>query len=852
MLQKNRLPARATFMPYPNAATAVKSLDSGEYKTSPYYQTLTGKWKFNFSPDPASRPKEFYKAGYDVSAWTDIDIPCNWQVWGYHNKKNWDIPIYCNHPYSFKKNPPFVTGEPPKDWPMFKHRNPVGSHVREFTVPESWDGRKITLHFSGAGSAYYVWVNGKEVGYNQGSRTPGEFDITDKLQAGKNTLAVEIYRYSDGSYLECQDFWRLSGIFRDVFLVSEAQNSVYDFEVKTDLRDNYKTANITVVATGGVEGLSAVLLDADNKEVATLTPGEVSGTTATFTTTVKNPILWSAETPYLYKVLLTQKTGSVASDLVGGIAKEAGAGDALARGLGDLVGSKVKAKGLGGATKTVQVVGCTVGIRESKIYKGQLLVNGQPVLLKGVNRHEHDAKLGHVVTKEMMEKDVLLMKAANVNSVRTCHYPSDPYWYDLCDRYGLYVVDEANIESHGMGYGDASLAKKPSWGKAHMDRFVRMVERDKNHPAVIIWSYGNEAGDGVNFQALGRWVHKRDPSRPTHYERAGQRNHTDIVCPMYAGIVGMVRYTNQMEKLATEHAAGKNKGTRLRPMILCEYAHAMGNSIGNLDDYWDAIRAGKYLQGGHIWDWVDQGLEKRVEATEISALPLTLNKKESLALNYNESVEITTTIQSNGSTNFSDYQPIVTKGDHQYLLRGDKEGFHFSLYLVKGGWKAASAKVPASFADGKPHTLKAVWDGKTATLFFDGKELVSEKVSGKLKRGPARVGIGTNSEVTSRVLAQCKLLKVAIGEAGKAPAFEKVIPEPKTIVPGPNAPKTFLAYGGDFGDKPNDQNFCCNGVILPDRTPNPHYYQVQKTYQNIHVKPIAPETGKFEIYNENF
>ncbi len=535
----------------------------GQSTDPPYYLSLNDDWYFHWSAKPADRPVNFYKLDYDVTGWKKVPVPGNWQMSGYGR------PIYLNVRYPFQKNPPYIAHD----------NNPVGSYRREFNVPETWlvKGNRVLIHFDGVESAFYIWVNGKKVGYSQGSRTPAEFDITPFVQKGNNILAVEVYRWSDGSYLECQDFWRLSGIFRDVYLFSQPALHIRDFELSCDLDQEYKDALCYVTAWVKNQANEAyrdvevevTLLGKGKKpfggKFPTMTgssvyihPGAESIVKMKFF--VENPLKWSAEEPNLYTVQINLKQGEE------------------------------------GNKKTIEQFHCLFGFREVEIKKGLLLVNGVPINIKGVNRHEHDPDKGHYPTRAAMMRDIHLMKLHNINAVRTSHYPNVPGWYDLCDRFGLYVIDEANIESHGIGYRpEHTLANRPAWKEAHLDRVRRMVERDKNHPSVIIWSMGNEAGDGTTFEAVSRWIHHRDPSRPVHYERAGRRPHTDIVCPMYPRIETIAQY-------------GREKHDR--PLIMCEYAHAMGNAVGNLQEYWDVIERYDHLQGGCIWDWVDQGLRK--------------------------------------------------------------------------------------------------------------------------------------------------------------------------------------------------------------------------------------------------
>lgn len=595
----NNEPPHATMVICPDAATArqIGVVCNAERVKSPFYRSLNGDWKYHYSKNRTARIADFWRRDFNDSSWKTIPVPSNVEIEGY------GIPIYVNIPYPWPKpwNPPFTPDDDPN--------NTVNSYRRTFELPADWNGRRILITFDGVNSFFYLWINGQKVGLGKDARTPVEFDITKYVKPGQNLIAVENFRWCDGSYLEDQDFWRMSGIFRDVYLWSTASTHIRDFEVKAD-----PSGKLTVAAQlTGPGTVEASLEDTDGRVVAT----------GKDTLTVSNPRLWSAECPNLYKLLLTAKNAD---------------------------------------GKVAEVIPVNVGFRKVEIRDGNLLVNGQRVLFKGVNRHELDPDRGQAITVEGMIKDILVMKQHNINAVRTSHYPNQSAWYDLCDRYGLYLIDEANIESHGMGYGKESLAKNPDWIDAHMDRTVRMVERDKNHPSVIIWSLGNEAGDGPNFEATSAWIKKRDASRPVHYEQAGQKSHTDIVCPMYARPKSLADYASKPQT---------------RPYILCEYAHAMGNSSGDIWAYWKLIYEKPYLQGAFVWDWVDQGLRQKQ-----GALPLT--------------------------------------------------------------------------------------------------------------------------------------------------RFEKVAP----------GDKTFWAYGGDFGPAgtPSDDNFCCNGLVGPDRIPHPGLLEVKHVYQYIHCK----------------
>ena len=616
---KNKEPGHCTFIPYSKPEQTLK----GNPGPSPFYLTLNGTWKFHWVSRPEDRPRDFFKPEKDVSCWDDIPVPSNWQLQGY------GTPIYTNARYPFPVNPPRI----PHDY------NPVGSFRRNFVIPEKWKNRRVFIHFAGVKSAFYLWINGKKVGYSQGSMTPAEFDISEYIRSGENCLAVEVYRWSDGSYLEDQDMWRFSGIYRDVFLFSTPTTHIRDFWIRCQMDPQYLNAKLIV--TAGIHNygdhasepfiLEVRLYDKDNRLIPVnpdlkkkIAPLDMkTEKTYSLSGLVSHPEKWTAETPSLYTVMV------------------------LLRNLNN---------------QLVEVWQCRFGFREVEIKDGQLKVNGVPITIKGVNRHEHDPDFGRAVPFSRMLEDIKILKKNNINSVRTSHYPDHPSWLDLCDRFGIYLIDEANIESHGMGYQpDRTLGNDPAWKDAHLDRVIRMVERDKNHPSVIIWSMGNEAGDGVNFRAISAWLHQRDPTRPVHYERALVGPHVDIVSPMYARIEQMMEYAQRQQN---------------RPMILCEYAHAMGNSVGNLKEYWDTISKYKHLQGGFIWDFVDQGLRKQTT---------------------------------------------------------------------------------------------------------DGHE--------------------------------------------------------------------FWAYGGDFGDVPNDGNFCCNGLLQPDRTPNPSLFEVKKVYQYIQINPLDLETGQIIVTN---
>jgi len=633
----NKEPAHCTLIPFGSIKQALR----GDKTSSIYYKSLNGTWKFKWSKDPQSRPEDFYRNDFDVSGWDTIDVPSNWQLKGY------GTPLYSNVTYPFKKDPPKVMCTPPERYTNYKARNPVGSYKRTFTVPAAWKDREVFINFDGVDSAFYLWVNGSMVGYSQDSRTPAEFNITKYLTEGTNNLAVEVYRYSDGSYLEDQDYWRLSGIYRNVYLTCRPNVYLRDFFVKATLDEDYKDGTLEVefeFKNNTAEeqmppSVETKLFDTEGNSMFSsvisgladsIKPGAADKwkwlTTAPI---IKNVKTWTAETPNLYKLVFTVKDK----------------------------------KG-----QVIETIATNVGFRTVEIKDGGLYINGRYVHLKGANRHEHDPDTGHYITRKSMIQDILLMKQHNLNTVRTCHYPDCPEWYELCDHFGLYLIDEANIESHGIGYGEESLAKQPEWRDAHLDRVMNMVERDKNHPSIIFWSLGNEAGDGPNFEAASAWIKQRDTSRFVHYECAqrgfeGDRPHVDMMSRMYTPLWEL----KELLQMPNEN----------RPIVLCEYTHTMGNSGGNLQDYWDLIKRQQRLIGGCIWDWVDQGLRKKSR---------------------------------------------------------------------------------------------------------DGKE--------------------------------------------------------------------YWAYGGDFGDVPNSGNFCINGLVQPDRTPNPHLFELKKVYQYINVKDIDIAKGHIEVQNQ--
>lgn len=690
-LNLNKEPARASFMSFSDLDSALKILP----ENSKWWKSLNGEWKFTWSKDPGSRPKDFFKPDFDVSGWGHINVPSSWQAEGATKEgKRYGTPLYSNQPYPFARNWPSVMDTPPKHFTSYLERNPVGSYRTDFEVPADWDGREVYIQFDGVDSFFYLWINGKYVGFSKDSRNPACFDISPYLQKGKNVLAAEVYRHSDGAYLECQDMFRLSGIFRTVSLFALPKVHIRDFFVHVNPVDTWDGNYLPVSATnpGNVDGdwrvlvdvdvrnlfprhmnvgeskLSMTLYDAQNKPVKPLALDKApdrSSAEKTLNLTGQNnyqtsllanyakPKLWSAEDPNLYTLVLELK---------------------------DKDG------------KVIEMVSSQLGFRNVVIKDSIFLVNGKPVKVKGVNRHESTPEYGHYVPRDIVEQEVKLLKQGNINHVRNSHYPADDYFYFLCNKYGIYVQDEANVESHGYYYGEASLAHPVEWLPAHVDRIMSMVERNKNNPSVIMWSLGNEAGPGRNFQIAEKTVKARDLSRPTHYER--NNNIVDLGSNQYPS----VQWTQGM---------AKNKDFP-KPYYISEYAHNMMNAMGNLADYWEAIESTDRIMGGAIWDWVDQGLYQTVDITEVvdNATP--------------------------------EKDAIITQ-----------------------------------------HMDK---DGKMITL--------------KTKKGRR------------------------------------------------------IAYGGDFGDFPNDGQFVFNGTILADRTPEPSYFEVKHVYQNIKAS-LTPD-NQIEIFNKNF
>lgn len=593
VLQKNRMPARAAFMPFIN--------DKGDMQLS-----LNGEWKFNWTKTPDEQPQDFFNTSFDDSGWKTFPVPGDWEMNGF------GTPIYSSSGYTFKIDPPFVMKEPKKNYTAYVERNPTGCYRRTFSVPTEWKGKEVFVRFGAVSSAFYLYVNGQEVGYSQGSMEPAEFRITPYLKDGQNQIAMKVMKYSDGSYLEDQDMWRIAGIHRGIELYATPKIRIADFGVRTLLDKDYKDAELVIdpklavfdSERGTGYRITAMLYDATGKAITDTAlwqsaepmlnldkkgkilnernPQRGYAPYGWLKTTIKNPYKWDAEHPYLYtlKLALVDSTGNA-----------------------------------------VERAETKIGFRSVEIKDGMMLVNGKQVRLRGVNRHEMDPETGHVMTEERMIEDIKLLKQCNINAVRTCHYPNTERWYELCDEYGIYLMDETDLEEHGLR---GTLASDPTWAAAFIDRTQRMVMRDRNHASVVFWSLGNESGWGPNFAMTSAWIHEYDPTRPVHYEGAqGPDNKdpesVDVISRFYPRVQG--EYLNPGVKDNNMERPENARWERLlsiarktndnRPVLTSEYAHAMGNALGNFKDYWDEIYSHKRMLGGFIWEWADEGIFKR-------------------------------------------------------------------------------------------------------------------------------------------------------------------------------------------------------------------------------------------------
>ncbi|MEV4315350.1 glycoside hydrolase family 2 TIM barrel-domain containing protein [Actinocrispum sp. NPDC049592] len=684
----------ASLRPYGDTASAARHEEN-----TPFTASLDGAWKIAMAPRPQEVPAGFFAEDYDVRAWQTTTVPHTLQTAGL------DHPMFRNIPEEiWPDNPPFA----PKDV------NPTAAYVRDFTLPARWQGRQNYLRFEGVTAGYFVWVNGKYLGYDQGGYTPAEFDITSALHPGSNRIAVQVHRWGSGSYLEDYDQWRYSGIFRSVWMYSTPTTHIRDLTVTTDLDANYTDATLTARVSlarqrAGALAVRASLRDSKGAEVAAFT-GTTTGNDVTLSTVVHNPLKWTDETPNLYTLVLS-------------------------------LGSHITSE--------------TVGFREFTIADRQLKVNGKRVLFKGVNRSETDPDNGRHVPRSRQEQDVQLMKQFNVNAVRTSHYPSDPYFYDLADRNGIWIDDEVDIETHAHeSCPSVCLAEKPEWQDAFHDRFVAMVQRDKNHPSVFMWDTGNEAGLGKAHFAMADWAKANEPTRPLYH----QSNSPDGDAP-YANVWGP-RYPSP-ERLAQQAVS------TTKPVILGEYAHAMGNSLGNFREFWDTIRANPQLQGGFIWDWAEQNLRQDIRITptgsdilaHLSGQPSVVDGHRGKALSFSglddfvevyrdRRLEITSQLTLDAwvkpDTWTGDFT-VIAKGDHAYALKMKTQNT-LEFFIYSGTWRVVQVPVPADFY-GNWHRITGTYDGATLRLYIDGKQAGSTAFAGAIDNSFYEVNIGRNPEV---------------------------------------------------------------------------------------------------------
>lgn len=816
----NKERPRATFYPYASMEEA-KEMKKEESK---YYKLLNGTWKFNLSkvldePIQGSEAPEF-----DDSAWDDIEVPSCWPV-----AKNedgtfkYDKPMYTNTTY-----PWYYNTENIQPGQGMKEGNTIGTYRTKFQLDENWKDREVFLNFEGVESAFYLWVNGKAVGYSEDTFTRAEFDITPYLQEGENTIALKVYRWSDGSWLEDQDFLRLAGIFRDVYLTSKDAAEIRDFKVETDLDEEYKNAELSIKTSlrkfKDVEGadykVKAKLFDAAGNEVAV--DGLEAGVSfdgeeaeVTLKGNVENPEKWSAEKPNLYKLAL----------------------------------------GLYDGDKEVEATAIKIGFREIELVnkdttEAQILINGQKLSMRGANRHEMDPSVGRVPTEEMMRRDLELMKQNNLNAVRTSHYPNDPRFYELCDEYGIYVLDETNNESHGLVDDGINIpGNGEEWKTMLLDRIENVVERDKNHASVVIWSMGNEAGQGENYAAGAEMIRGKDSTRLVHYE--GDNQYTDMHSEMYARPMTVEYY-------------GKN-GTK--PFVLCEYAHSMGNSTGNMEDYWEIIDKYPNMAGGFIWDWVDQSIYTKTD-------PVVKYPEKSLeGMRYNvwgnKGVEGINGTGINGKVHFYENDKLRLNGpftlefavNERHNIQGSTPimglsegvlgiysktseeapcGKKLSVSLSAGEGAEIEAQLPENWFDSW-HKVALSYDGENLKLYIDGVlagETPCVIPEGSFEAGTMMVG-GTSlsgSKIMLGSLDEVHLISKALTEEELAAERKE---DDSAVVwldfengeETPHDEETYFAYGGDWMDAPNSGNFCQNGLVFPDRTPQPELLEVKKVYQ---------------------
>ncbi|MGV9276694.1 glycoside hydrolase family 2 TIM barrel-domain containing protein [Streptomyces griseosporeus] len=830
LFQVGTEPPHTTLMPYADVAQAL----AADRTRSPYRLSLDGTWKFAYADRPADRDADFHRTDLDDRGWETIPVPSVWQLHGH------DFPIYVNITYPYWG--PNGLGEEPQPPAAPTRYNPVGQYRRTFTVPRAWSGRRTFLHFEGVKSAHYVWINGTLVGYHEDSFTPAEYDITDHLKPGTNQIAVEVYRYSDGDWLEDQDMIRLSGIFRSVYLYSTPPVHLRDFKLDTPLGDGYRTAELSVTASvraygdasGGRYTVDTMLYDADGHPVWPRPLAQSADVPAGGESTVQAaravpaPRLWSAEDPYLYTAVLTLRDP---------------------------------------AGRVTETLSHRVGLREFAIRDGLMRINGKPVSFRGTNRHEMHPARGTALTRADMIEDIKIIKRMNMNSVRTSHYPNNPQWLELADAYGLYLVDETNLETHGIR--GQYPGDHPEWTAACLARARNMVHRDKNHASVVIWSLGNEAGGGSTFVAMHDWIRSYDSTRVIQYEGDDRPAISDIRSAMYESPA-------RVEQRATDTAD-------TRPYVMIEYCHAMGNSNGNFKKYWDVIRRHDVLQGGWIWDFVDQSLNwptpPRTLLTETGPLRLrgellnpagTFDPAKGLSgatvFARDPGLDLTgsLTLEAWITPHVTGYhQPILAKGDTQYALKQTDRTLEFFIH-GGGQWISASWATPADWT-GTEHHVAGVFDADTGTLTLhvDGVVRATRTTTRRPAVTTAPLSLGVDADTMTREFSgtirraavHARALTAAeLADPGRGPGADGVRFWFDAATAGvrrerPRS-KTFLAYGGDWGDNPNDGNFVADGIVTADRGHTGKAAEIKRMYQAVHATLAARDGRTVTLTNE--
>ena len=821
-------PPHTTLMPYANVGQAL----AADRTRSPYRLSLDGKWKFAYADRPADRDTDFYRTDVDDTDWDTIPVPSVWQVHGY------DFPIYVNITYPWWG--PNGLGEEAQPPAAPTRYNPVGQYRRTFTVPKDWSGRRTFLHFEGVKSAHYVWINGELVGYHEDSCTPAEYDITPHLKPGTNQIAVEVYRYSDGDWLEDQDMIRLSGIFRSVYLYSTPAVHLRDFKLDTPLGDDYTSAELSVTASvrdygGGNQGRYTVetqLYDSGGhavwsrplQQAVALDAGDE--TTVQAAKAVPAPKLWSAEHPNLYTAVLRLRDP---------------------------------------AGKVIETLSHRVGLREFALKDGLMRINGRPVSFRGTNRHEMHPDRGTALTRADLVKDITIIKRLNINSVRTSHYPNNPLWLELADEYGLYLVDETNLETHGIR--DEYPGNHPDWSAACVARAQNMVHRDKNHASVVIWSLGNEAGGGSTFVNMRDWIKSYDTTRVVQYEGDDRPTISDIRSEMYES------------PARVEQRAKDTSDTR--PYVMIEYCHAMGNSNGNFKKYWDIIRRYPVLQGGWIWDFVDQSLTEPVPVRQLltesgpgalkgEVLPASARfdrgkgvsgatvfaRDKGLDLTGSLTLEAWVTPKVTGY-----HQPLIAKGDTQYALKQSGRTLEFFIY-GGGQWITASWALPDDWT-GREHHVAGVFDAAagTLTLHVDGQVRATRTTTQRPSSNTAPLALAVDVDNPTRefsgTIRRARVYGRALSAAelasdGRGPGDEGVRFWFDAATVGLTekrpAQKTFFAFGGDWGDNPNDGAFVADGIVTADRGHTGKAAEVKQIYQAVNASWAA--NGSVTLTNE--